>query len=60
MFKNFIFLFQEEAANINLQKYRQMQVQLDNAEERADVAENSLIRMRSQARISKSQTLPSF
>ncbi|CAD5233385.1 unnamed protein product [Bursaphelenchus xylophilus] len=48
----------EEAANMNLQKYRQMQVQLDGAEERADVAEHSLIRMRSQARLSKSQTVP--
>lgn len=37
-------------ANLNLQKYRQLQHQLDDAEERADVAENSLSKMRAKSR----------
>lgn len=42
--------FKEELANLNLQKYRQIQHQLDDAEERADNAENSLSKMRSKSR----------
>ncbi|KAF8362008.1 myo-1 [Pristionchus pacificus] len=36
----------EEVAAQNLSKFRQIQLALENAEERADVAENSLARMR--------------
>lgn len=43
-------VFQEEVANLNLQKYRQIQHQLEDAEERADVAENSLSKMRAKSR----------
>lgn len=42
--------FQEELANVNLQKFRQIQHQLDDAEERADHAENSLSKMRAKSR----------
>ncbi|GMS83847.1 hypothetical protein PENTCL1PPCAC_6022, partial [Pristionchus entomophagus] len=38
----------EEVAAQNLSKFRQIQLALENAEERADVAENSLARMRHQ------------
>jgi chromosome segregation ATPase len=44
----------EELANVNLQKYRQLQHQLDDAEERADMAENSLSKLRSKNRSSAS------
>ncbi|PIO64944.1 myosin head [Teladorsagia circumcincta] len=37
---------QEEVATQNLSKFRQIQLALENAEERAEVAENSLVRMR--------------
>lgn len=40
--------FQEEVATQNLSKFRQIQLALENAEERAEVAENSLVRMRGQ------------
>lgn len=40
----------EELANLNLQKYRQLQHQLDDAEERADSAENSLSKQRAKSR----------
>jgi len=40
----------EEVAQTNLAKYRQVQTQLDDAEERADVAENSLTKLRSKNR----------
>uniref|UniRef100_A0A183I3C9 Myosin motor domain-containing protein n=1 Tax=Onchocerca flexuosa TaxID=387005 RepID=A0A183I3C9_9BILA len=42
----------EELANVNLQKFRQIQHQLDDAEERADHAENSLSKMRAKSRSS--------
>ncbi|VDM57013.1 unnamed protein product [Angiostrongylus costaricensis] len=38
----------EEVATQNLSKFRQIQLALENAEERADVAENSIVRMRGQ------------
>jgi hypothetical protein len=38
--------FQEEATTVNLTKYRQLQNKLEDAVERADVAENSLAKMR--------------
>jgi len=40
----------EELATMNLQKYKQIHSQLENAEERADVAENSLAKMRAKSR----------
>lgn len=42
---------QEEVATQNLSKFRQIQLALENAEERAEVAENSLVRMRGQKRV---------
>jgi hypothetical protein len=45
---------QEEVATVNLQKYRQLQHQLEDAEERADVAENGLAKMRAKNRSSAS------
>lgn len=39
---------------MNLAKYRQAQQQLDEADERADVAENSLAKFRARARTSAS------
>ena len=46
--------FQEEVANVNLQKYKQLTHQLEDAEERADSAENSLSKMRAKSRSSAS------
>lgn len=40
-------MLQEELAAANLQKYRQLQAQLESAEERADTAEQNLTRVRS-------------
>lgn len=40
----------EEVANLNLQKYRQLQHQLTDAEERADAAENGLSKLRAKSR----------
>merc|ERR1712242_486938 len=40
----------EEVANCNLSKYRKMQHELDEAEERADMAESSLNKLRAKAR----------
>lgn len=45
---------QEEIAATNLAKYRQMQQQLDDAEERADIAENGLSKLRAKNRSSAS------
>lgn len=50
LFLRLISTFQEEIANTNLQKYRQLQHQVDDAEERADLAENSLSKMRAKSR----------
>lgn len=44
----------EEIAATNLGKYRQLQAQLDDAEERADSAENSLSKLRAKNRSSAS------
>jgi len=44
----------EEIATVNLQKYRQLQHQLEDAEERADMAENGLAKMRAKNRSSAS------
>lgn len=45
-------LLQEEVAAVNLGKYRQLQTQVDDANERADIAENSLAKLRSKNRAS--------
>lgn len=42
----------EEVANINIQKFRQIQIALEHAEERADEAENSLLRVKTKLRTS--------
>ncbi|KAL1237357.1 Myosin-4 [Trichinella pseudospiralis] len=44
----------EELAATNLSKYRQLQQQLEDAEERADIAENSLAKLRAKNRSSTS------
>merc|ERR1719383_338844 len=38
---------QEEASNSNMSKYRKLQHELDEAEERADLAESTLTKLRS-------------
>ena len=40
---------QEESANSNMSKYRKLQHDLDEAEERADMAESSLAKMRTKS-----------
>lgn len=50
----FLYL-QEEIAAINLAKYRKVQHELEDAEERADAAENSLQKLRVKNRSSVSQ-----
>ena len=45
---------QEEVAAINLAKYRKVQNELEDAEERADSAENSLQKLRAKNRSSVS------
>ncbi|CEF60973.1 Myosin heavy chain [Strongyloides ratti] len=47
----------EETANSHLSKYRQIQMAYENAEERADCAEHSLVKLRSRSRIMKSDTV---
>ena len=42
--------FQEEQANHHLAKYRTVQISLETAEERADSAEQCLVRIRSRTR----------
>uniref|UniRef100_A0A915JBJ6 Paramyosin n=1 Tax=Romanomermis culicivorax TaxID=13658 RepID=A0A915JBJ6_ROMCU len=44
----------EEIAGTNLAKYRQLQQQVDDAEERADMAENSLSKLRAKSRAATS------
>merc|ERR1712224_587524 len=46
----------EEIAAINLAKYRKVQVELEDSEERADMAENTLAKLRAKNRSSVSQT----
>ncbi|VDD93269.1 unnamed protein product, partial [Enterobius vermicularis] len=45
----------EQLASVNLQKYKQIMLALENAEERADAAENSLMKVRSRTRKNKTQ-----
>ncbi len=45
---------QEEIAAINLAKYRKVQHELEDAEERADMAENTLAKLRARNRSSVS------
>ena len=47
---------QEEIAAINLAKYRKVQHELEDAEERADMAENTLAKLRAKNRSSVSAT----
>ena len=47
---------QEEIAAINLAKYRKVQHELEEAEERADMAENTLAKLRAKNRSSLSTT----
>ena len=56
MKKNWFLLLQEEIAAVNLAKYRKVQHELEDAEERADAAENTLGKLRAKNRSSVSQT----
>lgn len=47
--------FQEEQANNHLSKYRTVQLSLETAEERADSAEQCLVRIRSRTRANAEQ-----
>lgn len=49
-------VLQEEIAAINLAKYRKVQHELEDAEERADTAEGSLTKLRAKNRSSVSVT----
>ena len=51
---------QEEIAAINLAKYRKVQHDLEESEERADQAENAASKLRAKARgsVSQSKTAP--
>ena len=49
-------MLQEEVAAINLAKYRKVQSELEDAEERADAAENSVQKLRAKNRSSVSQS----
>ncbi len=42
--------FQEEVASLNLQKFKQIQQNLEQAEERAEVAENTVVKFRIKVR----------
>ncbi|CDW55353.1 Myosin tail family protein [Trichuris trichiura] len=48
----------EEVAATNLSKYRQLQQQMEDAEERADIAENSLAKLRAKNRSTTSMGNP--
>ena len=48
--------FQEEIAAINLAKYRKVQHELEEAEERAEMAENTLGKLRAKTRTSSMST----
>lgn len=48
----------EEVAATNLGKYRQLQAHLDDAEERADLAENCLSKLRARTRSAASVAPP--
>lgn len=51
-----LFTLQEEIAAVNLAKYRKVQHELEEAEGRADEAENSVAKLRSKSRSSVSQS----
>ena len=50
------FFLQEEIASVNLSKYRKVQQELEDAEERADIAENGLAKLRAKNRSSLSSS----
>ena len=56
MFFHIISTSQEEVAALNLAKYRKVQTELEDAEERADSAENSVQKLRAKNRSSVSQS----
>lgn len=49
-FDHTLLLLQEEQANMNLAKYRKTVHELDDAEERADIAESALTKIRTKNR----------
>lgn len=55
-----LYILQEEIAAINLAKYRKVQQELEDAEERADSAEGSLQKLRAKNRSSVSVTRTSY
>ena len=46
----FLFVLQEEQANVHLSKCRKVQHELEEAEERADIAESQVNKMRAKSR----------
>lgn len=46
----FVWILQEEQANTHLSKFRKLQHELDEAEERADIAESQVNKMRAKSR----------
>lgn len=44
------FIFKEEQSNVNLGKLRKLQHELEEAEERADIAESQVNKMRAKSR----------
>lgn len=47
---NFFVVFQEEQANVHLSKCRKIQHELEEAEERADIAESQVNKLRAKTR----------
>lgn len=45
-----LIFFQEEQANVHLSKFRKLQHELDEAEERADIAESQVNKLRAKSR----------
>lgn len=50
MFSEMRFLSQEEQSNVNLAKFRKIQHELEEAEERADIAESQVNKLRVKSR----------
>ena len=53
-------LFQEEQANTHLSKCRKVQNELEEAEERADIAETQVNKLRAKSRDSGKVTIKTF
>ena len=56
----FLFVLQEEQANVHLSKCRKVQHELEEAEERADIAESQVNKMRAKSRDSGKVNIYTF